>query len=248
MDSKGLFTSTAPTPRREGLQLRPRPRLRRTSCCAPRSASELAAHRALVSGDVSVQLRHRQPARRRPRLAGRPDVGQRPDDTQRDAVPGKWGAAAARLRRASGFLGAHAKWRITRVEHGLRPRARRADRRRPRRRRRRTRRPTRASGTGRRLIVEKRFGSTGQFQHRAERRLPRALRERHDPRPRATASTSTATSSRTAAASAVRVLEPLDLVAETYGTYLLSGTPTRRRSCRTRPSAASSSSSSATRT
>ena len=160
------------------------------------------------------------------------------------------GAPEARLPGHRRTWRAHAKWRITRVEHGLGlalgvqvgdglgdPAQNAA--------------PSRASSTGRRRSLEKRFGPKGEFRlaanvgyrgHSAERRLPSPIRERAP----AVVDGNLLTYG---GGLAIRVLEPLDLVGETYATYLLgAAAPTTASSSATRPWAASSSSSSATRT
>ena len=117
-------------------------------------------------------------------------------------------------------------WRTRQVAHHarrarLRPRGRRADRRGPRATRRPTPGPTRASGTGRRLIVEKRFGSTGQFRIALNGGFRGHILSDTTLAAERRASTSTATSVTYGGGVSLRVLESLDLVAETYGTYLL---------------------------
>ena len=133
------------------------------------------------------------------------------------------GARTSWPTRASASSAAHAKWRITRVEHGfglaLGVQVGRWPQRAPRQN----------AGGRRRLLVlaaghrREALRPEGPVPHRAQRRLPRALARRRRPccRSRDGHVSRDGTSSPTAAASSWRVLEPLDLVGETYGTYLL---------------------------
>ena len=124
----------------------------------------------LVSGHVRVQLRHREPRRRRPQRAGRPDGG-------RSGVQiGPTGATynTARLdRRAFSTIALHGKVRVHARRKGHRVAAV-------------VQVGVPVSGAPQNLgadpgawfwpqvIAEKRFGATGRFKIGAERRLPRA--------------------------------------------------------------------------
>ena len=213
-----------------------------------------AAHRPLVPGDAPVQLRPPQPVRRRPRRARRPDVGrQQLDRTATAAVyAGPVGARRSSTFQGLGFLArprevahhagsstASASRSACRSGGGLERRGRR----------------TPAADHGfwywPQVIVEKRFGSNGPVSHRAQRAATAGTRRAATVARRSRRRQRTPTASLFTYGGGVscRVLEPLDLVAETYGTYLLASdadSGVKRRA--TRPSAASSSSSSATRT
>ena len=114
-------------------------------------------------------------------------------------LPNQWGTTQLNSQNL-GFLAAHAKWRITRVEKGLglalgvqvggSP----------------TSTPLDAGADPGfwywpQAIVEKRFGRTGQLQDRPQRRVPRSHGERDDAQPEQRRPTSTGASSRSAAAS-----------------------------------------------
>ena len=221
MDSKGLFTvnGTDILGAKDfsgGLILDYAHVLLRTGGLEPQPA-----HRQLVSGDAPVQLRHREPRRRRSRSPHRPDVRQ---PTRRPATQalyaGKWGPTKLDFQGV-GYLGAHAKWRILKVEHGFglavgvqigqglggRGRQRRG-------------RPgllVLAAAHGREALRVDRPASP-----RGQRRLSRAQPERYDAAPEGRATYVDGNLWTYGGGASLRVLEPLDLVAETYGTYLIS--------------------------
>ena len=254
MDSKGLFTVNGDRhPRRERHQLRPGHRLRRTPCCVTPVDRQPAAHRQLASrarsSSTTASPTSSSSASTCPSTSCRARSSSTSTGSPQAVYANKWGPDKLDFQ-GSATSRAHAKWRITSVEHGfgLALGVQVGDG------LERTRRTNAGADPG--------FWYWPQAHRREALRLDRAssasrvnggyrghsASDDHAPA-RATAPTTTATSSRSAAALSWRVLEPLDLVAETYGTYLLaSGADSRRQAVATRPSAASSSSSSETRT
>ena len=239
-------------PRRQGRsQLRPRHRLRRTlllrrpagqqsrgssstTRSRGRSSSTTASlNRFVVGLDLPVNL-----------MTGSPV-----DVADADARRGQWAPDEAQLRRtsASSALTPSGASRGSSTASGSRSACRSASGLGERAAERRA--PTRASGTGRRRSSRSASARPGSFSIALNGGFRGHIRERHDARALKDGTYVDGNLFTYGGGVACRVLEPLDLVAETYGTYLISerrrATASRRR---TRPSAASSSSSSETRT
>ena len=121
MDSKGLFTTNGSDILGQndfsfGLVLD----YGNTLLRVPNSAQQSSSSSTLVPGDVPVQLRPPQPLRRRPRHARRPRwrATRSRGGRRRGRLPGV-GDDTSSTRRRSASSPLHAKWRITRVEHGF---------------------------------------------------------------------------------------------------------------------------------